>query len=94
MDNNKGENAIRNPVTGRRNFYGSGSVWTAQLAAMMFSIFKTLDLWKLNHHHWLNSYLNACAVNHGKAPEELSHFLPWKMDEVRLDKLSKPLDTS
>lgn len=94
MDNNKGENAIRNPVTGRRNFYGSGSVWSAQLAAMMFSIFKTLDLWGLNCHHWLNSYLNACAVNHGKAPEELSHFLPWEMDEARLDKLSKPLDTS
>lgn len=94
MDNNKGENAIRNPVTGRKNFYGSGSVWSAQLAAMMFSLFKTLDLWGLNCHHWLNSYLKACAVNHGKAPEELSHFLPWEMDEARLDKLSKPLDTS
>ncbi len=66
MDNNKGENAIRNPVTGRKNFYGSGSVWSAQLAAMMFSLFKTLDLWGLNCHHWLNSFLNACAVNHGK----------------------------
>ncbi len=94
MDNNKGENAIRNPVTGRKNFYGSGSVWSAQLAAMMFSLFKTLDLWGLNCHHWLNSYLNACAVNHGKAPEELSQFLPWEMDEARLDKLSKPIDTS
>ena len=94
MDNNKGENAIRNPVTGRKNFYGSGSVWSAQLAAIMFSIFKTLNLWGLNCHHWLNSYLNACAVNHGKAPEDLSHFLPWEMDEARLEKLSKPLDTS
>jgi len=26
MDNNNGENAIRNPVTGRKNFYGSGSL--------------------------------------------------------------------
>ena len=94
MDNNKGENAIWNPVTGRKNFYGSGSVWSAQLAAIMFSIFKTLDLWGLNCHHWLNSYLNACAVNHGKSPEDLSPFLPWEMDEARLDKLSKPLDTS
>ena len=94
MDNNKGENAIRNPVTGRKNFYGSGSVWSAQLAAMMFSIFKTLNLWGLNCHHWLNSYLNACAVNHGKTPANLSPFLPWEMDEARLDTLSKPLDTS
>ena len=94
MDNNIGENAIRNPVTGRKNFYGSGSVWSAQLTVMMFSIFKTLALWGLNCHHWLNSYLNACAVNHGKAPEDLSPFLPWEMDEARLEKLSKPLDTS
>lgn len=94
MDNNKGENAIRNPVTGRKNFYGSGSVWSSQLAAMMFSIFKTMDLWEINCHHWLNSYLTACAENHGKPPDALSNFLPWDMDEVCLEKLSKPLGTS
>lgn len=94
MDNNKGENAIRNPVTGRKNFYGSGSVWSSQLAAMMFSIFKTMNLWKINCHHWLNSYLTACAENHGKAPERLSIFFPWDMTGTRLHKLSKPLDTS
>jgi len=94
MDNNKGENAIRNPVTGRKNYYGSGSVWSSQLAAMMFSIFKTMDLWKINCHHWLNSYLTACAENHGKVPGKLPNFLPWNMDEGHLNKFSKPLDTS
>lgn len=94
MDNNKGENAIRNPVTGRRNFYGSGSVWSSQLAAMMFSIFKTMGLWGINCHHWLNSYLTACAENQGKIPEQLSEFFPWRMNEARRNKLSKPLDTS
>jgi len=94
MDNNKGENAIRNPVTGRKNFYGSGSLWSSQLAAMMFSIFKTMVLWKINCHHWLNSYLTACAVNHGKPPEDLSDFLPWYMDEARRNQLLKPLNTS
>lgn len=94
MDNNNGENAIRNPVTGRKNFYGSGSQWSSQLAAIMFSIFKTMGLWKINCHHWLRSYLTACAKNHGKAPEDLSDFLPWEMDKDRLEQLSKPLDTS
>jgi transposase len=94
MDNNNGENSIRNPVTGRKNFYGSGSVWSSQLAAIMFSIFKTMDLWKINCNHWLESYLTACALNHGKVPEDLSAFLPWEMDEDRRHQLSKPMDTS
>jgi transposase len=93
MDNNSGERSIRNPVTGRKNYYGSGSIWSSELAAMMFSIFQTMALWNLNCNHWLRLYLTECANNNGKAPD-LSPFLPWKMDEDRLHKLSKPLDTS
>ena len=94
MDNNPGEKSIRNPVTGRKNFYGSGSLWSSQLAAIMFSIFQTMILYGLNCNHWLRSYLTACAENHGKAPEDLSPFLPWEMDEKRRHELSKPPDTS
>ncbi len=94
MDNNPGEKSIRNPVTGRKNFYGSGSLWSSQLAAIMFSIFQTMVLCGLNCNHWLRSYLTACAENHGKAPEDLAPFLPWKMDADRLCKLSSPPDTS
>ena len=94
MDNNKGEQSIRNPVTGRKIFYGSGSLWSSQLAAIMFSIFPTMVLCGINCDHWLKSYLTACAENHGKAPEDLSPFLPWKMSEDRLQQLAKPFDTS
>ena len=94
MDNNPGEKSIRNPVTGRKNFYGSGSKWSSQLAAIMFSIFQTLGLWDINCNHWLRAYLTACAENHGKAPEDLSAFLPWKMDKGRRQNLSRPPDTS
>lgn len=90
MDNNNGENSIRNPVTGRKNFYGSGSLWSSQLAAIMFSIFQTIALCGLNCNHWLRSYLMACAENHGKTPDDLSPFLPWEMDEGRRYQLSKP----
>ena len=93
MDNNYGEQSIRNPVTGRKNFYGSGSLWASNLAAMMFSIFQSVGLWRLNRSHWLKSFLNACAENYGKVPEDLSAFLPWKMDKDRREKLAKPYNT-
>ncbi len=94
MDNNKGERSIRNPVTGKKNFYGSGSVWSSELAAFMFSIFQTVALWGLNCKHWLRLYLTACAENQGKAPDDLTTFLPWQMDEEQRNILSKPFNTS
>ena len=44
MDNNAAERILRNPVVGRKNYYGSGSVWSAYLAAMMFSVLQTVLL--------------------------------------------------
>lgn len=90
MDNNPAEKVIRNPVTGRKNFYGSGSLWSSQLAAIMFSIFQTIALNGLNCNHWLRSYLTTCAENNGKPPEDLSSFLPWEMDEKCRHKFSNP----
>lgn len=91
MDNNKAENSIRNPATGRKNYYGSGAVWSADLAAILFSILQTVILWKLNPRHWLYAYLTACAENGGVAPTDLTPFLPWTMDEARRQKLRQPL---
>src|SRR5436309_666306 len=41
MDNNTAERALRNPVVGRKNSYGSGRVWSAHLAAMLLSVLQT-----------------------------------------------------
>jgi len=90
MDNNRGENSIRTPVNGRKNYYGSGSLWSAELAATLFSILQTLALWGINPRHWLRSYLDACAHNGGCPPQELSPFLPWSMDAARRTALSRP----
>jgi transposase len=90
MDNNSGERAIRNPVCGRKNYYGSGSIWSAQLAARMFSIFQTIEQWGLNARHWLREYLTTCANNGGQSPEDISDFLPWYMSQERQVYLSKP----
>ena len=94
MDNNRAEQAIRNPVIGRKNYYGSGSVWSAKLAAMMFSLFQTIELWQLNPRHWLQEYLNACARLGGDAPADLTPFLPWRMGEERRRQLTKPIHSN
>jgi len=90
MDNNRGENSIRTPVNGRKNYYGSGSICSAQLAAMLFAILQTLVLWGINPRHWLTRYLTACAQNGASAPQDIDPFLPWSMDETRRTALSRP----
>ena len=91
MDNNRAESSIRNPVVGRNNYYGSGSQWSAVLAAMMFTLLQTIKLWGVNPRHWLTFFLTACAENGGKTPEDLSPFIPWDMDEELREKLSLPM---
>jgi len=91
MDNNAAERILRNPVVGRKNYYGSGSVWSAYLAAMMFSVLQTIVLWGLNPHHWLSAFLQACADHGGQSPADLSAFVPWQMSAERRQELSRPL---
>jgi Transposase IS66 family len=79
MDNNTAERSERGPVVGRKNYYGSGSVWSGRLAAMLFSLFQTLCLWDLNPRRWLTAYLSACAEAGGRVPEAVDRFLPWNL---------------
>jgi len=90
LDNNIAENSIRNPVTGRKAYYGSGSIWSAELAATLFSILQTLVLWNINPRHWLSAYFKACAKNRGRAPDNIKPFIPWEMDDDRKARLSRP----
>jgi len=84
MDNNAAERDIRTPVIGRKNFYGSSSLWSGQLAVTMYSLFMTAKLWSLNPRTWLTAYLQACAERAGQAPSDVSAFLPWAMDAKQL----------
>lgn len=87
MDNNQAERSMRSPVVGRKNFNGSGSEVSAELAATMYSVFATLKLWSLNLRTWLTFYLQACADNGNAPPADIDAFLPWKMDAKRLAKM-------
>jgi transposase len=90
MDNNTAERILRNPVVGRKNYYGSGSVWSAHLAAMMFRVGQTVLLWGLNPHHWLSAFLQAWAAQGGTCPPDLRAFLPWQMTPERREELTRP----
>ena len=92
MDNNTAERRMRNPGMGRKNYYGSGSQWSAGLAAMMFSLFQTVAAVAAPIHTiGYYSYLTACADNGGRAPVDLSPFIPWQMSEQRKQQLAKPI---
>lgn len=99
IDNNQAERSMRSPVVGRKNFNGSGSKGSAELAATMYSLFATMKLWGLNLRTWLTTYLEACADNGNAPPVDINAFLPWQMDAKRLAKMracrpQEILDTS
>jgi transposase len=88
MDNNASERRGRGPAVARKNFYGSGSKWSGQLAAASFSVFATLSMWKLNPRKWLTWYFEECAAAGGKVPADIQVFLPWNLSEEKKKELS------
>jgi transposase len=91
MDNNQAERDLRGPVVGRKNYYGSGSHWSARLTAMLLTIFQTLLLESINIQTWLTVYLEACAEAGGKVPEQADSFLPWNLSKEQLCRFQKPI---
>jgi transposase len=83
MDNNESERRVRPAAVGRKNYYGSGSVWSGHLSAMLFSILQTVLKNKIDPQLFLLGYFEACAKNRGKPPEDINSFLPWNFSEER-----------
>jgi transposase len=79
LDNNTSERALRGPVVGRKNYYGSGSVVSAELASQVWTITATAQQAGLNPLAYLRAYLDGCAQAGGTAPhgQALTRFLPW-----------------
>src|SRR5581483_7214198 len=68
MDNNAAERALRNPVVGRKNYYGSGSERSGHFSAKMFSIFQTWLINGLDPIRLLQDFLQRCAQTRGQPP--------------------------
>ena len=93
MDNNLSERRLRGPALGRKNYYGSGALWSGRLAAALFSILATLRLWQINPRLWLNWYLQSCAEAGSQAPTDIEPFLPWNLSEEMRAKLRLGMPT-
>ena len=83
MDNNEAERCLRNPVVGRKNYYGSGAVWSGILSAMLFTLFQTCLRNQIDPQQFLLAFFEACAQNGGRPPEELDEWLPWDLSEAQ-----------
>ncbi len=94
MDNNSSERQNRGPALGRKNYYGSGALWSGRLAAMLFSLFATLRLSNINVRKWLTWFLQSCAQNGGQVPADINSFLPWNMSQERRRELALDPDDS
>ena len=94
LDNNASERQARGPALGRKNYDGSGALWSGRLAAMRFSLFATLTMAKINIRTWLTWFLESCAQNGGQVPSDINPFLPWKMSEERRREMAIDPDDS
>lgn len=88
MDNNLSVRRLRGPAVGCKNYYGSGSHWSGRLAAMLFSILATLNLWQINPRLWLRWFLQSGAAAGGQAPPDILPFLPWNLSPQQRAELS------
>jgi transposase len=79
LDNNQSERALRTPVVGRKNYYGSHAEWSAHLAARIWTITATAERHRREPLTYLTDYLTSCAQAGGKPLDgkALDQFLPW-----------------
>ena len=73
LDNNAAERALRGPVVGRKNHYGSRSLRGTQVAALFYTLCETAKLAGVDPHAYLLRALYAAIVRPGvvTSPEDL-----------------------
>lgn len=76
MDNNVAERGLRGGAVGRKNYYGSGSIESAEFTAIMFTIIQTLLTWNVNPQKWFNGFFDFIGSDWDK---NFASWLPWNM---------------
>ena len=89
IDNNASERSLRAPVIGRKLSFGNDSWTGARLTGHMYSVLGTLKRHEIDLEHWLHDWLSACAEA-GRAPPDLTPWLPWSMEPARRQRLQQP----
>ena len=88
MDNNLAERVLRGPAIGRRLSFGSDSATGARFTALMYSVVGSMN--GVDVLRWLEAWLEACAKNGRRPPDDLSPWLPWSMSEERRRDFTAP----
>ena len=73
LDNNAAERALRGPVVGRKNHYGSRSLRGTQVAALFYTLYETAKLTSVDPQAYLRRALYTAIANAGAVtyPEDL-----------------------
>lgn len=77
IDNNSQESLLRNPVIGRKTWYGTHSVKGAETAAVLFSIIESCKLNKINPREYFKDLIET--IHGGKPPPT-----PWEYKQKQL----------
>ena len=85
MDNNTAERGLRGGVVGRKNYYGSGSIESAEFTAIMFIIIQTLLIWGVNPQAWFSGFFDFMGSGWNQT---FDHWLPWNMSHARREELA------
>ena len=91
MDKHPAARPLRTPVVGRTHADGSGSVWSAPLAARMVRVWHTVWLGGLTPPHGLRVCFHAGAAQGGTCPTALRTFLPWQRTPERREARARPV---
>jgi transposase len=73
LDNNATERAIRGPVVGRKNHYGSKSRRGTQVAATLYSILETAKLHGIDPERYLYAAVNAARLGDVLLPADFAN---------------------
>ena len=67
---------------------------SGRLAAVVFSLFATLDLAEVNIRIWLTRFLQSCADDGGRVPFDIHPSLPWNMSSEQRREMAIASDDS
>lgn len=90
LDNNRAERLLKGLVINRKNSFGCGKEWAGNMNAKFHTVFQTWLINGLNPEALLLDYFNECSKTPGRAPPDVSQFLPWTMSEERKRAFSLP----
>ena len=65
LDNNAAERALRGPVVGRKNHYGSHSMRGTRVAALFYTLCESARLVDVDAHAYLRHDVNAALTTPG-----------------------------